>query len=122
MGYDSNDLILRSMLTWACPAQRSASAMRCDNQATYWQLVRAGCGIGFCQSSVGCADDAVQELDLGVEIAPLPLWLTAHAAMRETPRIRRVWTLLAKALKNVGKTPSQPLNAGPVIDPEAPCE
>ncbi len=120
VGYDSNDLILRSMLDMGWPAQRSAFAMRCDNQATYWQLVRAGCGIGFCQSSVARADDAVEELDLGVEIAPLPLWLTAHGAMRETPRIRRVWTLLAKALQNVGKTPSQPLSAGAVVDPEAP--
>jgi DNA-binding transcriptional LysR family regulator len=120
VGYDSNDLILRSMLDMGWPALRSAFTTRCDNQATYWQLVRAGCGIGFCQSSVACADDSVEELDLGVEIAPLPVWLTAHGAMRETPRIRRVWTILAKALKNVGKATSQPPNAGPVVDPAAP--
>ena len=120
VGYDRNDLILRSMRDMGWPAQRSAFTTRCDNQATYWQLVRAGCGIGFCQSSVARADDSVEELELGVEIAPLPVWLTAHGAMRETPRIRRVWTMLAKALKNVGKTSSQPLNAGPVVDPAAP--
>ncbi|EAQ46641.1 transcriptional regulator, LysR family protein [Roseobacter sp. MED193] len=105
VGYDNNDLILNTMRQMGWQVDRSAFAMRCDNQTTYWQLVRAGCGIGFCQSGVARADDCVAELDLGVEIPALPIWLTAHSAMRETPRIRRVWSLLAKALKTVGKSP-----------------
>ncbi|OIQ44745.1 MAG: LysR family transcriptional regulator [Roseobacter sp. MedPE-SW] len=105
VGYDSNDLILNTMRQMGWQADRSAFAMRCDNQTTYWELVRAGCGIGFCQSTVARADDCVAELDLGVNIPALPVWLTAHSAMRETPRIRRVWSLLAKALKTAGKSP-----------------
>jgi len=120
VGYDSNELILNTMQAMGWQVDRSAFAMRCDNQATYWQLVRAGCGIGFCQSDVARADDTVTELDLGVEIPPLPVWLTTHSAMRETPRIRRVWSLLAKALKTAGKSTSAPLKSRPVIDPEAP--
>ncbi|MEP2715113.1 LysR family transcriptional regulator [Pseudophaeobacter sp.] len=120
VGYDNNDLILNTMAAMGWQAERSAFAMRCDNQATYWQLVRAGCGIGFCQSGVAQADDTVAELDLGVEIPPLPVWLTAHRAMRETPRIQRVWSLLAKALKSAGKSTPAALKSRPVIDPEAP--
>ncbi|WP_278922744.1 LysR family transcriptional regulator [Pseudophaeobacter profundi] len=120
VGYDSNDLILRSMQALGWQVERTAFALRCDNQATYWQLVRAGCGIGFCQTAVARADPGIEELTLGVDIPPLPVWLTTHRAMRETPRIRRVWSLLAKALQNTKKSTPQPPETPPVIDPAAP--
>ena len=120
VGYDSNDLILNTMRSMGWQVDRTAFTMRCDNQATYWQLVRAGCGIGFCQCDVARADASVAELDLGIKIPPLPVWLTTHSAMRETPRIRRVWSLLAKALKPAGKSTPAPWESGAVVDPEAP--
>ncbi len=99
VGYDRNDLILHTMNAMGWPVTRDDFAVRCDNQATYWELVRAGCGIGFSQTGVGRADPTVQELTLDLDIPPLPIWLTAHQAMRQTPRIRRVWDLLAEGLK-----------------------
>ena len=98
VGYDSSDLIIRAMRDMGWDVGREAFAVRCDDQATYWQLVRAGCGVGFTQRAVGQADPGVEELRLGLDIPPLPLWLAAHEAMRHTPRIRRVWDLLAEAL------------------------
>jgi len=101
VGYDGNDLIVRSMKAMGYAVTRDDFAVRCDNQATYWELIRAGCGIGFSQISVGRADPEVEELDFDVAIPPLPVWLAAHQAMRQTPRIRRVWDLLAEGLKQV---------------------
>ncbi|NIZ60285.1 LysR family transcriptional regulator [Sedimentitalea sp. CY04] len=98
VGYDSNDLILRTTRSLGWTVDQHDFATRCDNQATYWELVRAGCGIGFSQTGVGRHDPLVQELDLGLEIPPLPVWLAAHQAMRQTPRVSRVWTLLAQGL------------------------
>jgi len=98
VGYDTNELILHTTRALGWTMERKDFATRCDNQATYWQLVRAGCGIGFSQRNVGTADPLVQELDLGLQIPPLPVWLAAHQAMRQTPRITRVWSLLAKGL------------------------
>lgn len=98
VGYDSNDLILRTTRSLGWTINQNDFATRCDNQATYWELVRAGCGIGFSQTGVGRADPLVQELHLGLEIPPLQVWLSAHQAMRQTPRISRVWTLLAQGL------------------------
>ncbi len=98
IGYDRNDLIIRTMKSMGWDVSRESFAVRCDNQTTYWELVRAGCGIGFSQCSVGRGDPDVAELVLGVDIAPLPVWLAAHQAMRRTPRIRRVWDLLARHL------------------------
>ncbi len=108
VGYDRNDMIVHSMNALGWPISRDDFAVRCDNQATYWELVRAGCGIGFSQLNVGQADPDVEELDLGVRIPPLPVWLAAHQAMRQTPRIRRVWDLLATGLKQATSGGSGP--------------
>ena len=99
VGYDSNDLIVRTMRDMGWPITRESFAVRCDNQATYWELVRMGCGIGFSQAGVGRTDPFVEELDFGIEIPNLPIWLAAHQAMRQTPRIRRIWDLLADGLR-----------------------
>ncbi len=98
VGYDRNDLIVQTMNAMGWNVSRDDFAVRCDNQATYWELIRAGCGIGFSQISVGRRDPGVEELDFGLDIPPLPVWLAAHQAMRQTPRVRRVWDLLAQHL------------------------
>jgi DNA-binding transcriptional LysR family regulator len=98
VGYDRNDLIIRAMRDAGWPVTRDNFATRCDNQATYWELVRFGCGIGFSQMAVGLADPLVEQV-APIDIPPLPVWLTAHEAMRQTPRIRRVWDMLAEGLR-----------------------
>lgn len=106
VGYDSNDLIVRTMQHMGWTVGRDDFAVRCDNQTAYWELVRAGCGIGFSQAAVGRADPLVEELDLGVTIPSLPVWLAAHQSLRHTPRLRRVWDLLADGLAS-GCAPSR---------------
>ncbi|MFD3191873.1 LysR family transcriptional regulator [Sedimentitalea sp. HM32M-2] len=101
IGFDRNPLILRGMQAMGWSVTRDDFAVRCDNQATYWQLLRAGCGIGFSLVHVGRDDPLVQQLELGIEIPPLPVWLAAHAAMRQSPRLRRVWDLLADGLSQL---------------------
>lgn len=99
IGYDGNDLIVQTMNALGWAVTREDFAVRCDNQATYWELVRAGCGIGFSQTSIGRADPSVQQLEFEIAIPALPVWLAAHQAMRQTPRVRRVWDLLATGLR-----------------------
>ncbi|MEX0339664.1 MAG: LysR family transcriptional regulator [Arenibacterium sp.] len=101
VGFDQNDLILRTMRDMGFDARAEAFAGRCDNQAAYWELVRAGCGIGFSQTIVGRADPLVEELIFDIEIPPLEVWLATHQAMHQTPRIRRVWSLLADELSAI---------------------
>lgn len=101
IGYDRNDLILRTMTEMGWPVRREDFVLRCDNQTTYWELVRAGCGIGFSQVGVARADPTVEQIDLGIPLPMLPVWLTAHQAMRQTPRLRRVWDLLSTGLARV---------------------
>ncbi|MGH1453944.1 MAG: LysR family transcriptional regulator [Paracoccaceae bacterium] len=98
VGYDRSDLILRAMQQGGIPARRDWFTTRCDDQVTYLELVRAGCGIGFGQAQMIARDPQVAEIPLGVDIPALPVWLTAPQAMRSTPRIRHVWDALASGL------------------------
>ena len=75
--------------------------------------MQAGCGIGFVQTALAENDPAMVRLDLGLTLPRLPVWLTAHQAMRQTPRIRRVWDALANGLAPVVTRP---------LDPAAPID
>ncbi|NOC85481.1 LysR family transcriptional regulator [Ruegeria sp. HKCCD6428] len=99
VGFDANQEIIKAMREKGWPASRDSFATRCDLQSAYWELIRAGCGIGFSQVQVAQADPDVEILPLDVDIPILPVWLAAPQAMRQTPRIRRVWDLLAEGLK-----------------------
>ena len=99
VGFDSNTSIIEGFGELGIKIDRDFFKTRCDDNIAYWELVRAGCGIGFAQVDVGRNDPLVAEIDLGIPLPTLPIWLTAHEAMRQTPRIRRVWDLLADGLK-----------------------
>lgn len=101
IGYDRSELILRGMRAVGFDVTRNAFATRCDNQVTYWELLRAGCGIGFGQRHVGQADPAVEEIDIGIVIPGLPVWLAAHRQLRQVSRLGHVWDRLAEGLAPV---------------------
>lgn len=98
VGFDENPLIIETMQSMGWPATRHSFAVRCDNQSAYWQLIRAGCGIGFSQRRIAENDPLIEVLPLDLPTPRLPVWLAAPQAMRQTPRIRRVWDLLAEGL------------------------
>lgn len=99
VGYDSNTAIIEGFAETGTKVDRDFFKTRCDDNIAYWELVRAGCGIGFAQADIGRNDPLIAEIDMGIPMPTLPIWLTAHEAMRQTPRIRRVWELLADGLK-----------------------
>lgn len=98
VGYDANDDIIRGMRELGIPATRDWFSVRCDNQSAYWQLVRAGCGLGFGQANVGRSDPDLEEVLTEFPLPTLPVWLTAHEAVRRTPRVARVWDILRARL------------------------
>lgn len=99
VGYDRSGDIVDGFRAAGVQITRDFFKTRCDDNIVYWELVRAGCGIGFTQASIGRADPLVAELPFGQMVPQLEMWLTAHEAMRQTPRIRRVWDLLAEGLR-----------------------
>ena len=99
VGYDTSPLIIDGFRDLGIEVTRDFFKVRCDDHATYWNLVRAGCGIGFAQGRIAHDDPEVEVINPGVDIPSLPIWLVAHEAMRHTPRVRRVWDMLAAGLK-----------------------
>lgn len=98
VGYDRDRSIMDGFAQMGFPVGRDFFPVRCDDNLVYWDLVKAGCGVGFSQLELGRADPDMVEIDLGLPLPTLPIWLTAHEAMRQTPRIRRVWEALAEGL------------------------
>lgn len=98
IGYDRDEDIIRGFAEFGVTMDKHAFAIRCDQNTVYWELVRAGCGIGFGQLETGRHDPDVRQVLPDMELPVLPVWLTAHETMRHTPRIRRVWDMLAEGL------------------------
>lgn len=98
IGFDRNSEILDGMRAMGHNATRHDFGLRTDDQPVYWELVRAGCGLGFGQCPLGQADPTLEQVLEHLPMPVLPIWLTAHQAMRQTPHIRRVWDFMADEL------------------------
>jgi DNA-binding transcriptional LysR family regulator len=101
IGFDRDTSILDGFRAGGLPVDRNFFKVRCDDQVAYWELVRAGCGIGFGQRSIAARDPALVEVPLELGLPRLELWLTAHEAVRSAPRVRRIWDRLARGLREL---------------------
>ena len=97
IGFDRSDVMLKVLRGLGIIRVREDFPLRCDDQVVYWNLVRAGCGIGGMQRLVGDADPLVERIGAFIALPSLPVWLTAPEALRQTPRIRRVFDHLTQA-------------------------
>lgn len=100
VGFDRSDLILRLFRNLGIDRKREDFPVRCDDQIVYWNLVRAGCGVGGMQRLVGDADASVERLAM-IDLPALPVWLAAPEALKTSPRMRRVWDFLADGFKRI---------------------
>lgn len=98
VGYDRNEMMIRGMQAAGFPVSRDFFGLRTDDQAAHWHLVRAGGGLGVMQQAIGEADPAVERVLPDLALPRLPVWLTAHEALRPVPRVARVWEALTDAL------------------------
>lgn len=101
VGFDRSTRIIDGFRQAGLLVDRDWFKVRCDDNEAHWALVRAGCGIGFAQTGIGRRDPDLVELKIDFGIPKLPLWLTAHDIMRQTPRVGRVWDILARELKAI---------------------
>lgn len=121
VGFDRSDMILRLARGWGLDVGKGFFGVRCDDQAAYWNLVCAGCGVGGTQTVIGDGEPRVRRLDFQPDLPALPVWLAAHEAMHKTPRVRRVWDFLADALSRSLITRADrrvPVRCDPGVPPE----
>jgi DNA-binding transcriptional LysR family regulator len=98
IGLDRGDAIIRGFREFGTEVRREDFPIRCDNNAVTWELTRAGCGLGFGVAALAEMDPELVEIETGLPLPRLEVWLTAHEAVRRSPRVDAVWKLLALRL------------------------
>jgi DNA-binding transcriptional LysR family regulator len=98
VGDDTIGVIQRGFLAAGYDVPREAFAVRSDDLIVQWQMVRAGVGIGFIADYMGRSDPDLLRVVPSIQVPPLPMWLAVHREIRTSPRIRKVYDLLASAL------------------------
>ena len=98
VGHDTDEQLIEGFHALGASTTREFFPLRCDDHVVCWQLVLAGGGVGFVPRALGEGTPGVETLFGGEALARLPIWLTAHAELRTSARIRRVYDHLAEAL------------------------
>ena len=103
IGFDRETPFIRSMRQSvrkgaATGWSRDMFGLRCDSNIAQLAAIRAGAGIGICQTGLACRAPQLTRL-LADEVAfDLPIWLVTHADLRAVRRIRLLLDHLAVAL------------------------
>ncbi len=101
VGLDRLDDLIVGMKAMGHAVARDFFSVRTDSLPVYWEMVRAGCGLGPGLVAIAQSDESVQRI-LDVEGTPLAIWLSAPEVLRTSPRIRRVYDLLDSAFASLG--------------------
>ncbi|AYQ29419.1 MULTISPECIES: LysR family transcriptional regulator [unclassified Polaromonas] len=99
IGFDEETPFLRSARK-ALPAwKRAAFSTRTDSDLAQLALIRAGAGIGVCQSALAARDPALVRVLPGELSFKLETWLTMHEDLRHSPRCRVTFDALVEGLQ-----------------------
>ncbi len=98
IGFDRDEQIIQAFKASGLEVGRDFFPFRCDDQVVCWRMVVAGFGIGTNQIAIGEAEPRVRRILHDAVLPSLPVWLTAHAELKTSRRVRRVYDFLANAL------------------------
>jgi len=66
-----------------------------------WNLLLSGAGIGVAQVILARRHAELEQVDAGLGLGALPVWLVMSEEVRSNARIRRVADFLSSALTNL---------------------
>jgi DNA-binding transcriptional LysR family regulator len=109
IGFDRSDLLVSTARTMGFDLNRADFVVRTDSQTAYWELVKAGLGIGFAQRGLVRDTPGLRELLPMLTPPPLEVWLTTHRELFLSPRIRAIYDRLAAGLSDyIARTSRRP--------------
>lgn len=85
IGPDSDSPLVRKLQTQFPMMQRARLALRSDNNLAQLAAIRAGYGIGICQSALAARDPALVRVLRAEFSFTLDAWIAMHADLRSTP-------------------------------------
>ena len=98
IGFDRETPFIRSMRPAGLPYTREHFALRTDNDLALLAMLRAGYGIGICQSGIAQRDPNLVRLLADSFELNMDTWLAMHEDLRRSALIRALYDHLAAAL------------------------
>ena len=123
IGFDRETPYIRNMRSADLPYTREHFALRTDNDLAMLAMLRAGYGIGICQSGIAQRDpNLVRLLADGFELN-MDTWLAMHEDLRRNALTRALYEHLALALIDYAQAaPSPKKKRGPSRTLRAPTK
>ena len=98
IGFDTETLFIRRMQEKYPAITRARMAFRSDNDLAQLAAIRAGFGIGPCQTRLAARDPALVRLLKPSFALTLDTWIAMHEDLRESPRCAVTFAALAAGL------------------------
>lgn len=101
IGMDRDPLILDAMTRLGFKGDRSMFSFRTDDQVAYWELIKAGAGIGFGSRWIARQMTGIVRVLPELELPTLPMWLASHQELKHSLKIRRAMDFLRETLSDM---------------------
>lgn len=101
IGFDAETPFTRAGMRHLPGIERAMFALRVDDAAAQFEAIRAGFGIGICQTAVAKRDDSVCRVLVDAFDLPLPVWIVMHEDLRNASRYRATFDALVQAFSAI---------------------
>jgi DNA-binding transcriptional LysR family regulator len=98
VGFDEVTPFIRNAAKMFPTWHREAFSVRSSSDLAQLAMIRAGCGIGFCQAGVARRDPRLVRVLEQSATFSLETWITMHEDLRGNPRCKTVFDALATGL------------------------
>ncbi|MDQ0008186.1 DNA-binding transcriptional LysR family regulator [Luteibacter jiangsuensis] len=100
IGFDEETPFLRAARAKFPVWSRDALTLRSDSDVAQLAMIRAGCGIGICQSALARRDERLVRVLPDAFSFLLETWVTMHGDLRGSRRCRAVFDALVKCMQD----------------------
>lgn len=108
IGFDRETASIRSLRRLGMNLTREDFALRTDSHLAQLAAIRAGFGIGICQTALARRDPGLVHLLPKEFSLSLEVWIAMHGDLRRSPPMRAVFDYLAAALSGYVQTKGRP--------------
>jgi DNA-binding transcriptional LysR family regulator len=101
IGFDAETPFTRAGMRYLPGVERSMFALRVDDAAAQFEAIRAGFGIGICQTAIAKREESICRVLEEAFDLPLPVWIVMHEDLRSGIRYRTTFEALVEAFSGI---------------------